>query len=177
MNGIVSLDLDVIIVTQTHERDAEIKKKFPDYESFKDADISKIFTEKEMQGVLIFDATNLETSIFINKGNFEFEKISLPQEVQFSPVYAINTSDFDNDGDKDIVMGGNLFNVKPEVGIYDASYGIYLENIDGKSFNFHPSGKGFFLKGEIRDILMINDNKMLVTRNKDSLTIYNFGSE
>ena len=70
MNGIVSLDLDVIIVTQTHERDAEIKKKFPDYESFKDADISKIFTEKEMQGVLIFDATNLETSIFINKGNF-----------------------------------------------------------------------------------------------------------
>ena len=154
-----------------------LKKKFPDYESFKDADISKIFTEKEMQGVLIFDATNLETSIFINKGNFEFEKISLPQEVQFSPVYAINTSDFDNDGDKDIVMGGNLFNVKPEVGIYDASYGIYLENIDGKSFNFHPSGKGFFLKGEIRDILMINDNKMLVTRNKDSLTIYNFGSE
>ena len=75
-----------------------LKKKFPDYESFKDADISKIFTEKEMQGVLIFDATNLETSIFINKGNFEFEKISLPQEVQFSPVYAINTSDFDNDG-------------------------------------------------------------------------------
>ena len=130
-----------------------------------------------MQGVLIFDANNLETSIFINKGNFEFEKISLPQEVQFSPVYAINTSDFDNDGDKDIVMGGNLFNVKPEVGIYDASYGIYLENIDGKKFNFHPGGKGFFLKGEIRDILMINDSQMIVTRNKDSLTIYNFSPE
>ena len=74
-------------------------------------------------------------------------------------------------------MGGNLFNVKPEVGIYDASYGIYLENINGKSFDFHPSGKGFFLKGEIRDILMINDNKMLVTRNRDSLTIYNFSSK
>ena len=27
-----------------------LKKKFPDYESFKDADISKIFTEKEMEG-------------------------------------------------------------------------------------------------------------------------------
>ena len=74
-------------------------------------------------------------------------------------------------------MGGNLFNVKPEVGIYDASYGIYLENIDGKKFNFHPGGKGFFLKGEIRDILMINDSQMLVTRNKDSLTIYNFNPE
>ena len=79
--------------------------------------------------------------IYLNKGNFEFERISLPQEVQFSPVYAINTSDFDNDGDKDIVMGGNLFNVKPEVGIYDASYGIYLENINGRVLIFIPVEK------------------------------------
>ncbi len=151
-----------------------LKKKFPNYESFKEADISKIFTEIEMRGVQIFDANNLETTIYINKGNFEFEKIPIPQEVQFSPIYAINTSDFDKDGDIDIVMGGNLYNVKPEVGIYDASYGIYLENKGDENFIFHPSGKGFFLKGEIRDILILEKNKMLVTRNKDSLSLFNF---
>ena len=40
-------------------------------------------------------------------------------------------SDFDQDGDLDLIMGGNLHRVKPEVGRYDASYGNVLEN-DGK---------------------------------------------
>jgi hypothetical protein len=151
-----------------------LKKKFPDYESFKQADITKIFDPKQMEGSKVFEINNLETSIFINEGNFKFKKIPIPKEVQFSPVYAINSKDFDNDGDTDIIMGGNLYNVKPEVGIYDASYGIYLENTGNENFIFHKGGKGFFLKGEIRDILILEKNKILVSRNKDSLTLFEF---
>ena len=117
---------------------------------------------------------NLEGDLIWTVCGHYAKKISIPQEVQFSPIYAINTSDFDEDGDMDIVMGGNLYNVKPEVGIYDASYGVYLENKDGENFVFHPGGKGFFLKGEIRDILMLEENKMLVARNRDSLSLFNF---
>ena len=53
-------------------------------------------------------------------------------------------------------MGGNLYNVKPEVGRYDAGYGAFLAG-DGKGgFAFIPSGiSGFHLEGEIRDILEI----------------------
>ena len=98
-----------------------LKKRFPDYESLKDADMKKIFDSSQIEGSRVFEVNNLETSIFINKGNFNFKKISIPKEVQFSPIYAINSNDFDNDGDKDIIMGGNLYTVKPEVGIYDAS--------------------------------------------------------
>lgn len=63
----------------------------------------------------------------INQGNFEFSLLELPKAVQFSPIYAIETGDFDQDGDQDILMGGNLYGVKPEFGIYDASRGFILK--------------------------------------------------
>tara|TARA_B110000003_G_scaffold267561_1_gene295942 strand:+ start:1685 stop:4966 length:3282 start_codon:yes stop_codon:yes gene_type:complete len=154
-----------------------LKKKFPDYESFKEADMTKIFDSNQMEGSKVFEVNNLETSIFINKGDFNFKKISIPKEVQFSPIYAINSNDFDNDGDKDIIMGGNLYTVKPEVGIYDASYGIYLENKGNENFVFHKGGKGFFLKGEIRDIIITDKKEILVSRNKDSLTLFKFNGK
>ncbi len=54
------------------------------------------------------------------------QRKSLPLEAQFSPVYAAEAGDFNDDGNLDILLGGNLYNVKPEVGRYDASYGSFL---------------------------------------------------
>ena len=150
-----------------------LKKKFPDYESFKTADITKIFDQKTLNESNIHSVNTLETSIYILKEGFEFEKISIPKEVQFSPVYSINSYDFDKDGDEDILLGGNLYDVKPEVGIYDASYGVYLENLGDLKFKYHKDGKGFFVKGEIRDIL-ISDNSIFVSKNNEEMEVFNF---
>ena len=84
-----------------------------------------------MEGVEILTVNTLSSAIFINEGNFSFTKIDLPQEAQLSPIYAIADQDADGDGDNDLFLGGNLFRVKPEVGIYDATYGVYLENQKG----------------------------------------------
>ncbi len=111
--------------------------------------------------------------ILVNEGNLNFKTVKLPAQAQFSPVYAIGSGDFDNDGDIDLVLGGNLYNTKPEVGRYDASFGLYLENIDGLTFKSHKGGKGFFLKGEIRDI-KVNGHRIIVSRNNDSLAIFNY---
>ena len=150
-----------------------LKKKFPDYESFKNADISKIFDEKTLNESDILITNTLETSIYINKEGFEFEKINIPSEVQFSPVYSINSHDFDGDGDEDILLGGNLYDVKPEVGIYDASYGLYLENLGNLKFKYHKDGNGFFVKGEIRDLL-ISDKNIFVSKNNDKMEVFKF---
>ena len=150
-----------------------LKKKFPDYESFKTADITKIFDQKILNQSDIHSVNTLETSIYIKKEGFEFEKISIPKETQFSPVYSINSHDFDNDGDKDILLGGNLYDVKPEIGIYDASYGLYLENLGNLKFKYHRDGKGFFVKGEIRDIL-ISDKNVFVSKNNDKIEVFKF---
>ncbi len=150
-----------------------LKKLFPDYESFKDAGISDIFSTEQMEGANILNANILSSIILVNNGNFNFEVIQLPVEAQFAPIYAIATEDFDNDGDQDIILGGNLYGVKPEAGRYDASYGVYLENLGKMTFKSHNNGKGFAVKGQVRDFI-IDNNKIIVARNNDSLAIFKY---
>ena len=47
---------------------------------------------------------------------------------QLSPVYSIISDDFNNDGFIDILLGGNLSEIKPEFGPSKASYSsLFLE--------------------------------------------------
>ena len=148
-----------------------LKKTFPNYNSFKNLDIKKIINKKALSKSILSEVNYLETSILINEGNFNFRKIKIPKSVQFSPIYAIETYDFDYDGDMDIIMGGNLYNVKPEFGRYDASYGIYLENIDGEKFNFYNNGRGFFVEGQIRDLKVLDD-RIYVAKNNSNMEVF-----
>lgn len=150
-----------------------LSKKFPDYDSFKAATIEDIFTKEQLQKSTVLEANTLSSIILINEGNFKFKIQELPTETQFSPIYAIATSDFDKDGDQDIILGGNLNGVKPEFGKYDASFGNYLENIGNNQFKFHQTGKGLKAKGQIRDIKVLN-NTIFITKNNDSLEVYKY---
>ncbi len=150
-----------------------LKKLFPNYESFKNASISEIFTKEKLSKSLIQQVNYLKTAVFINKGEMNFEEMELPTEVQFSPIYALSSGDYDRDGDIDIIMGGNLYGVKPEMGRYDGTYGIFLENENNEKFIFHQGGKGFKVKGEIRDIITLED-RVIVSRNKDSLAVFKY---
>jgi len=150
-----------------------LNKKYPDYESFKSASITDMFSPQEMEGAYQLEANNFSSLLLINEGDFNFKVQTLPVEAQFSTIYAITSHDFDNDGDQDIVLGGNLYNVKPEVGRYDASYGLYLENLGDMKFISHRSGSGFNVKGEIRD-MVIDGQQLIVARNRDSLVLFKF---
>ena len=150
-----------------------LKKKFPDYASFRNADITTIFDEQQRATALIQTANNFASAVLINQGDFNFTLKNLPQEAQLSPVYAIESADVDGDGDQDLFLGGNLFKAKPEVGIYDASYGTYLENTGDGNFRSFKDGKGFSVKGEVRDIKAI-DKTLLVFRNNDSIATFKF---
>jgi len=150
-----------------------LSKKFPDYESFKSATIQDIFTPEQLQESTTLEANTLGSVILFNEGAFNFTVQKLPLETQFSPIYAIATSDFDNDGDQDILLGGNLDGVKPEFGRYDASFGNYLENKGNRVFKFHQKGKGLKVNGQIRDLKILK-NKVFITKNNDSLEVYNY---
>ena len=159
-----------------HDLTAQLKyltKQYPDYESFKNASITDIFTKQQLDNSLVLEANTLNSLILINNGDFSFEVKTLPFETEFSPIYAITTSDFDNDGDQDIIMGGNLNGVKPEFGRYDASFGIYLENLGDANFKYHIKGKGLKVNGQIRDIKVVN-NEIFIAKNNDSIEVYKY---
>jgi hypothetical protein len=113
----------------------------------------------------------------MNKGKGAFEKIPMPGEAQFSPVYTILTDDFNHDGWKDILLAGNLFGLKPELGRYDASYGIFYKGQPGHKLIYQaPQQTGFFYKGEARDLISIKNaagkDLLLLSRNDDSLILF-----
>lgn len=155
------------------EQIKSINKKFPDYQSFKSASIEDILGSNELEEAYKLRVNTLGSVLLINNGDGIFQVQKLPVEAQFSTVYAISVHDFDTDGDQDIVLGGNLYNVKPEVGRYDASYGVFLENQGNLKFVAQKDGNGFKIKGEVRD-MVIDDQKLIVARNKDSISLFKF---
>nr|WP_232625205.1 VCBS repeat-containing protein [Pareuzebyella sediminis] len=159
-----------------HDLTAQLKtltKRFPNYDSFKAADIGTIFTEEELIDARKLTANTFESVVLINKGNLSFEVRPLPIEAQYSTVYAIAANDFDADGDLDLVLGGNLFGVKPEMGRYDASYGVYLENQGNMNFKGYPDGEGLHVNGETRDMFVDGDT-LIIARNSDPLALFKF---
>jgi len=96
--------------------------------------------------------------------------------VQFSTVLAAEVGDYNGDGNIDILLGGNLYNVKPEVGRYDASYGSFLLGDGRGGFKNVPSKlSGFHLDGEIRDILKVKTSTgeiLVIARNNDTLQVF-----
>ncbi len=153
-----------------------LKKKYLKYEDYKDATITDIFTPEQLKEALKFEAYVLSSSLLLNDGKGKFQIRELPIEAQFSPMYGITSDDFDGDGHMDVLMGGNLYRVKPEVGRYDASYGVFLKG-DGKGgfTSIKAKESGFFVDGEIRDIKKIKIGKwdyVIVARNNDTPVIF-----
>ena len=151
-----------------------LKKRFPNYELYKQASINEIFAEEELSEADILSVENLQSVILVNQGEFKFEIIELPKEVQYTPIYAISSGDYDHDGDEDLVLGGNQYNALPEAGIYDASYGIYLENDGSGNFKYIPADKsGFKVVGQVRSIVS-TDSSVIVALNNDAYVTYEY---
>jgi enediyne biosynthesis protein E4 len=150
-----------------------LKKKYLKYDDYKDQTISDIFVPEQLTNSILLQAVEMETSLFLNDRGEKLKKGSLPIQVQYTPIYAVQVFDFDGDAKLDIVMGGNLYRVKPEVGRYDASYGVFLKG-DGKGafVNFTSKESGLFIDGEVRDfeIMKIGSVKyLLVAKNNEKL--------
>jgi hypothetical protein len=154
-----------------------LKEKFPKHADYAGKTIEEIFDKARLESAVVKKAYEFRTCIFKNIGNGKFKKQPLPVEAQLSPVYAILVEDFDKDGWKDILLAGNLFGLKPELGRYDANYGDFFKGLPDNEFLYKsPSNTGFFYNGEARDMISIRNasNKQLILLglNNNSLKIF-----
>jgi hypothetical protein len=152
--------------------------KYMNYKEFMYQTIDSIFTPSQLENSVVLNAYHLETSLAINNGDGTFTLKNLPKEAQLSPVYTLSIYDLNSDGKKDILLAGNLYNVKPEVGRYDASYGTLLLGGEDMDFRFVPTkASGFKVEGEARDMVLMNTQKgqkLLVGRNNASIQVFGF---
>lgn len=157
-----------------------INKRFTDYTSFAGKPLEDVLKDDELKGADEFTVNQFASVYLENTGNKEgtpkFLVHELPLMAQVSKLFALQAIDFDNDGDLDVLGGGNFYGVSTYQGRYDASYGLVLRN-DGKSkfTALSPVNSGFLLNGEIRDIRPIQTVQgllLVVARNGAGLQVF-----
>ena len=135
-----------------------LKKKFVRFENYSSATINDLFENEKLNQSLIFNIDITESIILYNEDGI-YKKENLPIEAQYTPIYSIKISDVDNDNAKDIFLGGNQFNVKPQFGRHDASEGliIYGKKI-GKKYSFKKVNT-LGIDGQIRNFAILEKRK------------------
>ena len=148
-----------------------LKKKFVSYASYADATITDIFSPEQLQGALVLQAHTFASSYAENLGDGNFRLSPLPLAAQLSPVFGIVAGDYNGDGHDDLLLSGNFYPARVEMGRYDASTGLMLAG-DGKG-GFRPvplRESGFFVPGDVRNmqaLRMAGGTAILVVKNDE----------
>jgi len=111
-----------------------LNQKFPKHADYAGKQVTDIFTERQLSKAVVKQAYTFATTVFYGNADGTFLPQPLPTEAQFSPVYAIMTKDFDADGAKDLLLAGNFHGLNPQLGRYDASYGVLLSGSRNATF-------------------------------------------
>ena len=153
-----------------------LKKKYLKFNNYKNQTVQDIFPAQQLAKSVVYQVETTASAVLLNNGSGQFQQQKLPTAAQLAPMYGLHLEDVNKDGNIDILMGGNFYYSKPEVGIYDASYGVYLEGDGQGNFNAIPSTQsGFFVKGQVKDIGILksrNGRVVLAARNNDSPVFY-----
>jgi len=152
------------------------RKHFVYHKDYASKSIEEIFDEELLKSAQVSVLQAEKTSILINHERNGFELRPLPVEAQFAPVYASFSQDVNRDGMDDLILGGNLFAVKPEAGRYDAMHGlVLLGNGKGNYEVLSSIRSGVALQGEIRHINTLKSGQkaqLIVIRNNDHVVLY-----
>ena len=152
-----------------------LKKEFLKFGEYKNATVDQVFGDRINKGGYYLKANKLTSYVWLNDGH-NGEIVDLPAEMQFQPIYDFEPYDVDGDGILDMFMGGNLRNVKPEMGSYMAGFGNTLIHDGQNGFGALSSQEtGFFVEGEVRQIKAISlkgEPYLVVARNNDAIKFF-----
>ncbi|SFT68273.1 Repeat domain-containing protein [Algoriphagus locisalis] len=161
-----------------HELERQIpsvKKQYMRYSTYNNETLTDIFPKEVLDRSIISELNNLASGALMNEGNGKFSWKPFPRLAQRSYVFAIQVTDLNEDGNLDLILGGNLFHAKPEVGKYDASYGDVLLGKGDGTFDFWPNAEhGLQLEGDIRAFAELDKGKLLVVKNSAKAEIWKY---
>ncbi len=150
-----------------------IKNKFKDYESFSKATLVDVYTKENLEKSLHYQVKSF-ASIYLENKDGKFISHNLPIEAQFSSINKILIDDYNKDGNKDIVIGGNLYVSEIETPRNDASFGYYFQGNGKGAFKaISPYKSGLFIKGDVKDMAPIKikgESHIIVAKNNDYLS-------
>jgi enediyne biosynthesis protein E4 len=164
--------------TLKHELERQIpgiKKNYIKYSDYNDKSLEQILPKEIIEKSIIREVQNLESGVLINLGNGAFEWKPFPRMAQKTWIYAIQVLDLNGDGIQDLILGGNLMQVKPEIGKSDAGFGEVLLGKGDGTFTFWPNREhGLKLQGDVREFSLLGEGRLLVVKNSKAAEIWKY---
>lgn len=134
----------------------DLNRKYPKYSDFAGKTIVGLFGQEKIGKSIVKKAVLFESCLFENNGEGTFSMKKLPVMAQSSPVNAILVGDFNSDGNPDLLLAGNNYQVRPSLGRQDASFGWFLAGNKSHEFKtLTPVQSGFEVHGASRKIVGI----------------------
>lgn len=154
-----------------------MRKKYKSYKEFGRATMDDLWSADDKKGALILKATDMNTSLILNKGNAKFDISALPYEAQMSPIYGIIPQDVDYDGNLDLLLTGNDFGMEPFTGRHDAFNGLYMKgNGKGGFAGISLAQSGLLVPGDAKGFATVRSsdgsNLFVATQNQDVIKAY-----
>jgi len=165
-------DVPVFMKGEMQEQIPLLKKENLNYEVYAKKAFQELF-KKELIEKAAMKLYNYTSSIIAwGKGNGQFDIQRLPNEVQFSSLNAMVSTDVNADGKTDLVMGGNQFGFLPQFGRLDANYGLVLINKGKRVLEVvEDKQSGLAITGQVRDMVLFQEGahkKVLFFRNNQA---------
>ncbi|MCH8486165.1 MAG: VCBS repeat-containing protein [Candidatus Cyclonatronum sp.] len=152
--------------------------KYPDYASFGGQQVTDIFTRDQLDAAILLEAAELGSVLFRNEGEAGFRAERLPLRAQFGPVFGLAAADLTGDGRSEILLGGNLFEVRPQQGPYDALRGTVLRfDAERDQLLAYPAdATGFDVFGQLRQLRVVRTSdgslRVIAARYDDEVLIF-----
>ncbi len=104
-----------------------LRKKYTSYESFAGSPIDKIFSKEQLGKSNVYEVHQLGSGYLLNEGG-KFSFVPFSPEMQLAPIMAMIENDFDGDGKKELLVGGNYFGVQPFHGRFGSFQGAIIKS-------------------------------------------------
>jgi hypothetical protein len=147
------------------------KKRFRDYKSYSTATLDKVLTQAEIAEAKKLVAFRMQTS-YLRNDNGQLVFGEMPVEIQFAPVFAMSSLDIDNDGNIDLITGGNLTGTRARTGTLTGNYGlVFLGDGRGGFAALNAWESGLKLPGDVRK-MALSGSTLVVGCNNDSVRTF-----
>jgi len=154
-----------------------MRRKYENYKSYATATMDSLLSADDKKDAVIYHANNLASCYLQNDGNGKFTLKRLPVQAQLSMLCGMSVSDFNGDGNLDVVINGNDYGTEVGTGRYDALNGLMMQG-DGKGnfISLSIMQSGIYIPGNGKSLVQLRNYKneclLAASENRGPLRIF-----
>ena len=133
--------------------------KFQTYHDFALQGVEGVYSRSRLDEALRLEVNGLESGILINNGDAQFAWMPLPRITQVAPGFGVSVTDFNLDGQLDMMIGQNFYGPQRETGRMNGGVGQFLVGTgDGRFLVVAPHESGIVVADDAKGLTVTDLN-------------------